>query len=300
MANTTSALWFSTTEMIGLFTESMCSTFRSQGDELPWERNLVWSKYIHTVGAVGQVVWRSVGDHPYTGIFQGASKGIVRFSLAVEPSPSSNNTTPGLGLKFLRDGMDSANLVAMHSVDGQDSWNFFNNNFSNHIPQPGFSAFILGMIKFSKASNHVQQVGLSDLALYGKDGVLVSAPKFPYRLNFRPTGKFQFSDSYVHPVTHDLATIPAGSTLYQVWALDQPPQLGGQERHIADLVLVSDIITSMWGDTSLFFRHQDMAEDLEIHPEWREFLDTFGLDLGGCPVQRSLGQAAQSQEQCNG
>ena len=57
MANTTSAPWFSTTEMIGLFTESMCSTFRSQGDELPWERNLLWygwrSKYIHTVGAVG-------------------------------------------------------------------------------------------------------------------------------------------------------------------------------------------------------------------------------------------------------
>ena len=205
----------------------------------------------------------------------------------------------GLRLKFLRDGMDSANLVAMYSVAGQDSWNFFKNNFSNHIPKPPLSTFFLG-IKFSKASNHVQQVGLSDLALYGEDGVLVSAPKFPYRLNFRPTGKFQFSDSYVHPVTHDLATIPTGSTLYQVWALDQPSQLGGQERHIADLVLVSDIITSMWGDTSLFFRHQDMAEDLEIHPEWREFLDTFALDLGGCPVQRSLEQAAQSQEQCNG
>ena len=39
-----------------------------------------------------------------------------------------------MGLKFLRDGIDSANLVAMLSVDGQESWNFFENNWKNHIP----------------------------------------------------------------------------------------------------------------------------------------------------------------------
>ena len=42
-----------------------------------------------------------------------------------------------MGLKFLRDGVDSANLVAMYSVDGQESWNFFKNDFSNHIPESG-------------------------------------------------------------------------------------------------------------------------------------------------------------------
>jgi len=39
-----------------------------------------------------------------------------------------------MGLKFLRDNVDSANLVAMYSVDGQDTFNFFANDFKNHIP----------------------------------------------------------------------------------------------------------------------------------------------------------------------
>ena len=60
-----------------------------------------------------------------------------RLSLALEPDTEKLNTAPGMGLKFLRDGVDSANLVAMYSVDGQESWNFFKNDFSNHIPESG-------------------------------------------------------------------------------------------------------------------------------------------------------------------
>lgn len=41
-----------------------------------------------------------------------------------------------MGLKFLRDGVDSANLVAMFSVDGQPSWNFFENDWTTIIPTP--------------------------------------------------------------------------------------------------------------------------------------------------------------------
>ena len=42
-----------------------------------------------------------------------------------------------MGIKCLRDGVDSANFVAMFSVDGQESWDFFANDFSNHIPAAG-------------------------------------------------------------------------------------------------------------------------------------------------------------------
>jgi len=39
-----------------------------------------------------------------------------------------------MGLKFLRDGVDSANLVSMWSTSGQPGdWNFFSNDFFTHI-----------------------------------------------------------------------------------------------------------------------------------------------------------------------
>jgi len=293
LEDTTSADWFSILELPGLFIESMCPTLRSPGDELPYEDGLIFygwrNKYIHTVGTVGQVEWRNLGDHPYTGIFEGSTQGVVRFSLAKEPSTSSRNTAPGMGLKFLRDGMDSANLVAMYGVDGQDSWNFFQNDFTNHIGPAEGRDLIPLEIKFSKATNYISEVGLSNWGQYGESGTPVADPKFPFMLRFHPTGEFMFSEDYVRPFTEDLTSIPAGSTLYEVWALDNPAGLGGVEKHIADLVLTSDMITSLWGDSHLFFRHQDMAEDVVIHPEWEEFLDKFGIEgPSGCPMQKMM------------
>jgi len=292
LEDTTSADWFSLLEMPGIFIESMCPTLRTKGDGMPYEDGLIFygwrKKYIHTVGTVGQVEWKNLGDHPYTGIFEGASQGIVRFSLAKEPSTSSRATAPGMGLKFLRDGMDSANLVAMYSVDGQDSWNFFKHDFTNHIG-PGGLELVPLEIKFSEATNYISEVALSDFGQHGESGTQVADPRFPFMLRFRPTGEFMFSDEYVRPFTEDLTSIPMGSTLYEVWALDQPTELGGVETHIADLVLTSDMITSLWGDSSLFFRHQDMAEDVAIYPEWEEYLDKFGIEgPSGCPVQKMM------------
>ena len=98
-----------------------------------------------------------MGRHPYTGIFQGASQGIARLSLAQEPSPPALTTAPGMGLKFLRDGVDSANLVAMFDVAGQESWNFFENIFTAHIPEVSGPLVFLGA-KFYTATNNIRQV----------------------------------------------------------------------------------------------------------------------------------------------
>merc|ERR1712025_1341082 len=289
MEDTTPGEWFGLLELPHIFAESMCPTFRAPGDELPFEDGWVtdgtrW-KLIHSVGTVGKVEWRDLGGHSYTGVFTGASNGFVRFSLAKEPSPPTQDTAPGMGLKFLRDGMDSANLVAMYGVDGQDSWNFFQNDFTNHIGPAEGRDLIPLEIKFSKATNYISEVGLSNWGQYGESGTPVADPKFPFMLRFHPTGEFMFSEDYVRPFTEDLTSIPAGSTLYEVWALDNPVELGGVEKHIADLVLTSDMITSLWGDSHLFFRHQDMAEDVVIHPEWEEFLGKFGIEgPSGCPM----------------
>ena len=101
---------------------------------------------------------------------------------------------------------------------------------------------------------------------------------FPYRLRFHPTGKISFPDHYTRHYTEDLITIQEGSILYQVFALEKPEQMEGVEMHIGNLVMVSNMVTSWWGDRKLFFRHQDMQEDLKIQPEWKEFTPIFGSE----------------------
>jgi len=292
MEDTTPGDWYGILEMPGIFTESMCPTLRAPGDELPFEEGIISDgtryKYIHTVGTVGQVEWRSLGGHPYTGIFEGATKCYARLSQAKEPAPPSPGTAPGMGLKCLRDGIDSANFVAMWSVNGQDSWNFFKNDFTTHIGAAGLELVPLAL-KFSEATNYVQQVGLSDMAAFSEDGTPAAATLMPFMLRFKPSGEVSFPDEYVNDWLEDLMSVPVGTVLYTIWAMDKPEELGGVETHIADLVLTSELTTTNWGDKHMFFRHQDMAEDVEMFPEWEEYLEKFGIPGdSGCPVARMM------------
>lgn len=123
--------------VVGIFLESMDPTFHAPGDTMP--KNSIWpyslrTKYIHSVGIHGKVKFVSNGSHQYTGIFKGANNGIIRLSSAAKPVVGSQPLAPGMGLKFLRDGQESANLVAMFSVNGTPGdWNFFSKDFVNHI-----------------------------------------------------------------------------------------------------------------------------------------------------------------------
>ena len=76
----------------------------------------------------------------------------------------------------------------MYSVSGQESWNVFANDWSNHFPPHSdpLKWAALGS-KFATGSRFIQQVGLSDFAMAGEDGVPVQEDKvvFPYKLIFR-------------------------------------------------------------------------------------------------------------------
>ena len=63
--------------------------------------------------------------------------------------------------------------------------------------------------------------------------------------------------------------------VYDVFAFDKPEEMGGTEKMIGEVVLTSNVITSKWGDKKLFFRHQDMAEDLQHRPEWSKHTPVF-------------------------
>jgi len=189
--DTQPAVWPSPLQLPGLFMEKMCPTFRTAGDSMPWEEGSLFSsghtrmKYIHSVGVVGQVELRPVQGQLYTGILAGASRGWIRLSLAQEPNQAELKTLPGMGLKFLRDGRDSANLVAMYSLSGQQSWNFFKNNFTTRIGS-GPPELVPLKLKFQEATNYVTQVGLSDWGLAGEDGLVVAQPRTPFMLTFQP------------------------------------------------------------------------------------------------------------------
>ena len=119
LKNTKPQPWYNTVQLAGLFTESMDPTMHTVGDEMPGGTLYgTRSKLIHTEGVIATVQLKSTGKHPFTGLFAGADYGVFRMSAAAKPDIKVKNLTPGIGLKFLRDGKDSASLVAMYSVDG--------------------------------------------------------------------------------------------------------------------------------------------------------------------------------------
>jgi len=112
----------------GIFAETMAPSFNSKGDTMPTTLGITRVKWIHAVGTHAKVKFISSGNHPYTGIFKGADHGVIRLSSAAQPAAdNSQPLAPGMGLKFLRSGRDSANLVSMYSVYGnpKGDWNFF-------------------------------------------------------------------------------------------------------------------------------------------------------------------------------
>lgn len=182
-------------ELGGIFLEAMDPTFSAPGDTMP--KNKMWphsvrTKYIHSVGVHGKVEFQTTAEaHSYTGIFKGADTGIIRLSSAAKPVVGGQPLAPGLGLKFLRSGKDSANLVAMYSVEGTSGdWNFFSKDFTNHIGPASSAALKALAAKFATETKYIQQVGLSEMSQTSSSTDEIDESKngkpFPYSLRFEP------------------------------------------------------------------------------------------------------------------
>ncbi len=109
------------------------------------------------------------------------------------------------------------------------------------------------------------------MASKDQTGKTASKNVFPWKLRFQPTGKFEFpstmSAGYSDFLT-DLESIPSGSVLYDIFAMDKPEELGGSEQKIGQIKTASELTTSNWGDEHLYFRHERMDDDLALRPEW--------------------------------
>ena len=176
MADTQSGSWL---QLATVLAETMSPTMDTPGDVLPcsWFSPLIGCrpKGIHSVGVVGKIKFVANPDNNlYDGIFKGADYGIIRLSTAIPTLPILKEMTPGMGIKFLRDYVDSANIVGMYSVDGQPSYNFFEHDWSNHVPDVKGAKLIPLAEKFSLVSKFIQTIGLSDMAHYDQKGNLSS------------------------------------------------------------------------------------------------------------------------------
>lgn len=211
-------------------------------------------------------------------MFKGADSGYARLSVAKPVDTKTPNLAPGMGVKLLRDGVDSANFVCMFSVDGQDSLNFFANDFVNHIPDPTSIALKPLEARFATATDWIQAVGLSEMASYAQDGS-AETPVFPFSLRFSPGGAYSFPDTVSNGYTDfrdDLKTIQSGTVLYNVYAMDAPAELGGTEKQIAQIVTQSEMTTSNWGDEHLYIRHERVSDDFKYKPEWEPYVPKYG------------------------
>ena len=142
--------------MAGALIVGQNEVFDTPGDELECGWTGCRNKTIHAIGNVGKLKWIDLGGHSYTGMFNGdTDSGYVRFSSAVGADTTTPNLKPGMGVKLLRDGMDSANFVAMYSVDGQDSLNFFANDWNNHVAAATFTGAAVGEARFATATDWI-------------------------------------------------------------------------------------------------------------------------------------------------
>lgn len=253
--------------LTGIMGESVRQTFEASSDIFPHLQTDKRSKWIHSVGLHGAVRFESTNNHSYTGLFQGAEYGIIRFSSA--KAPDSSGVTPGMGVKFFRDGRPSANFVAMYSLDGQPAsdTDFFAHPWTNHIPTTSNFGLKLIAAKFWQASFCPLQVGLSDLSSddQGNAGV------FPYMLTFVPLVKSECSyTDYDKCLSNINRNIQIGKPIFEVQATAEP---GADPKKIGLVYATSAFVRSKFGDEELFFKHQHMEDDFNLKPKWLDSID---------------------------
>lgn len=236
--------------------------FTNEGDELEPGRR----KRIHAFGAEARLRYEPVPapENRYSGVFRsGAACAIGRFSLANKPT--AGTSIPALAIKFFVDGnQPSLNVHLMNSVDGQDGHDFFATEFSNILPPARtFATQMLDRAFRGVAEDlgardpNPGRLTLDHLAAMQPNGEAVRDPVAPYRIILRPTATARAlmpdagadDDFRVR-----LAALPSGAAIYDVLALDADEAVA-EARLIGRLRLASPVVSSCYGDETLYFQH---------------------------------------------
>ena len=154
--------------------------------------------------------------------------GLLRMSEGNFLVPEADGLTPTIGLKFLRDGMESVNHVANTDWGPSGSYNFMANEFKTHIGNFHNNCEVDTIErKFLEVTDRVGSVGLAEFSRVNVDGSVVPDIWFPFNLKFVPhpdvasmwpdSGEFDMWGDQI-PFYEQLMSIPAGTVLFEVVA----------------------------------------------------------------------------------
>lgn len=242
--------------LTGLLSTSMRTPFDNKRDVMPEGR----SKVIHVQGAVCQFALDVSSSSPYSGLLSpGTSHGLVRMGSA---TPAWKGMFPGMAIKFVRSGVNSANFVALRAEGASGSGNFFEKEMSNHVSP---SETLQALQKFQQASDCVSMVGLSDVCRYDQNGKHTRTPKFPFELLFHGHSDTNPYNTAGPDPLSTLTKIPAGTTLFKVYAKASPKS---SKVFLGNMRTETGCHSTLFGDEKLFFEHQRMEEDFKLRPDW--------------------------------
>eukprot|EP00760_Papus_ankaliazontas_P001468 PhM_4_TR10484/c1_g1_i2/m.18827 len=290
------APWPPIPQLLRIKIENMDTVFDHAGDDMPpvpLSLNTTFRpKLTHTVGVIAPCKWVSHKNHEYSGLFNGAANGFMRFSLArqwnlIGTSSDPAPVSPSITLKFTRDGLPSANMHLMYSLLGQKSFNFFENDLSSHLPMINAKDDTIDPKKvdllntFAKASKWPCMLGLSDFARYDTLGNKTETPKFPFRVHIHPSTKLRTaladackslpspnedSDYYIAQLEKHVSK---GDAVYEIY-VQATPESNEITGPIGHLEVEEAPSRTKFGDERMFFQHTRMEEDLKVKPEWSE------------------------------
>jgi len=227
---------------------------------------------MHAIGTVAPVKFVSAGDHPYTGLFNGAEHGLLRAGMTLPGAPIDgvwfDKVIPGVALKLFRDGLPSSNIVLIPDVKPQEcDSNFFAGYFSTHILEtdPLQSPFVgFAGKKLAQATACTNQVGTSNIA--AQSGQLSSNVVFPFKVEFYTTQhNVPIACSDFPGSLSNFSSIAPDSRLFDVYATQNP---GDERKLIGHLDLTGNFAMSDFGDRNLFFMHQPVEDDFRLRPDW--------------------------------
>ena len=208
----------------------------------------------------------------------------------------SDSLNPSFAIKFLRDGVWSANQFGMVAFEPQGTWNFWENDFQSHLPEHDGTCGPQSFAKFNAAAfTTIFQTGSVDMANYEQDGTAVETAKFPYYIRFKPNTDlpatvFSSTTTWFEQLQGD--KIPAGTKLFDVLGLADMPTCSGRDcepvnpcdhtdeelTKIGEIHSRTEFTQSLWGDEGLYFRHGKFNDDTD---------SIYGGTVGGTSTFRS-------------